>query len=117
MTGDLTWSGDPTILVYAARWALEAHGCHAPQLVAAAVLVNAERLPHGARQVLVRDITAWLDSRGLDRTGEQRQPWVDALHALGGPRRAAFMSGDMPGIPTQRRRTDSRLDTRQEARA
>lgn len=112
----LAWSGDPTILVYAARWALEAHGCHAPQLVAAAVLVNAERLPHGARGVLVRDITAWLDGRGLDQPGEARQPWVDALDALGGPRRAAFMRGELPppAIPAPRRRAD-RLDAQRAA--
>lgn len=110
----LTWNGDPSILVYAARWALtHGTGSHAGHLVAATIWANHRQLPAPARHLLVREITCWLDGRGLAAGPDERRPWVDALDMLGGPARPITVP-EQPHIPTQRRRADHRLPARQE---
>lgn len=110
MSDPLTWQGDATILIYATRWALGRRGSHAPILVANAIRVNHEKLPHGAREVLLRDITGWLDGRGAVSPAADREPWVLALAALGVRRRT--VRAETPTLPPQapragRRRADS----------
>lgn len=79
----LTWCGDPTILVYAVRYALGRQGSHAPVLVANTVTANARQLSVGARTAIVRDLTAWLDTVGADSPPADKDPWIAALRALG----------------------------------
>lgn len=110
MTDPLTWQGDPTIIVYATRWALGRLGSHAPILVANTIRANHKNLPHGAREVLIRDITRWLDGPGATATRMDREPWVLALAALGVRRRAVRAETPIPPLPPAaapgRRRTD-----------
>lgn len=110
----ITFIGDPTVIVYAVRWALGRRGSHAPDVVADAVNVNADQLPHGARQVIVREVTAWLDGPGAAASRQERAPWVTALAAFGVRRstvRAETPDGDALPPPStagqRRRRTDT----------
>jgi hypothetical protein len=109
----LSFIGDPSVIVYAARWALGRRGSHAATLVADAISVNSDRLPHGARQVIIREVAAWLDGPGATAAREDRAPWVTALAAFG-IRRSTVRTetpGEEPLPPTstaaRRRRTDA----------
>lgn len=110
MTTDepLVWQGDPTIVVYATRWALGRRGSHAAILVASAIRANADKLPHGAREVLIRDVTGWLDGPGATALRVDREPWVLALSALGV--RRSPVRAETPPLPQTagagRRRAD-----------
>lgn len=105
-----TWQGDPTILVFAVRYALGRTGSHVGVLVAGTVRVNARQIPAGTRIALVRDMTAWLDTVGVDAPASQRDPWVQALAALGVVRKTFRM--ETPAEPAvaapRRRRADQR---------
>lgn len=109
----VTFQADPTVLVYAVRWALGRRGSHAPMLVAGTVRENVKVLPSPARRVLVRDITGWLDGRGCDAPRVDREPWVLALAALGVSRRAVRVETPAPALlapslASGRRRADGR---------
>lgn len=112
MTGPLVWRGDATILVYATRWALGRRGSHAPILVCDAIRVNAQQLPHAARQVIAREVTGWLDGPGATAPRDDREPWVLALAALGVRRRTVCAETPLPdrpapaAAPAGRRRSD-----------
>lgn len=87
-TRPLEWRGDPTVLVYAVRYALTSRGSHAPELLRQTLAANADQIPAGARTAIVRDVTAWLDAgAGRDSSRLEREPWVMALAALGVRRR------------------------------
>lgn len=110
----LIFLADPTVLVYAVRWTLGRLGSHAPTVVADAVCANAGRLPHGARDVIVREVTGWLDGPGATAPREARAPWVTALAAFG--IRRSTVRAETPGpdpLPPpataeqRRRRTDT----------
>lgn len=81
MTGP-SWRGDPTLIVYAVRYAL-GRTSHAPELVRQAIAANAEELPGNARNAIATAITEWLDGPGADAPRVVREPWVMALACLG----------------------------------
>lgn len=77
-----SWRGDPTLIVYAVRYAL-GRTSHAPEMVRQAIAANAEELPGNARNAIATAITEWLDGPGADAPRVVREPWVMALAALG----------------------------------
>lgn len=101
---DLTWRGDPTLLVYAVRYALGRTGSHAPLLVANTITANARQLSGGARQAIVRDLTAWLDTLGADALPADKDPWIAALRALGVRRPIDTLAELAAVLPPVRRR-------------
>lgn len=76
------WVGDPSILVFATRYALTARG-HVAEFVRQSIAANAEVLTGAARRLIVRDITAWLDYDGATAPAADRAVWIAALAALG----------------------------------
>lgn len=79
-----TWRGDPALIVYAVRYALRSpSGSPSAIVVLRSVQANRGSLPVNTQQVIVRDVAAWLDGPGADKSAAQREPWVLALAALG----------------------------------
>lgn len=82
----LEWRGDPTVLVYAVRYALGSHGSHAPELVRQALTVNVQQLTPAARRAITSDIQDWLDNDDGTATATERATWSRALAAVRIPR-------------------------------
>src|SRR4051812_32006445 len=79
-----SWVGDPSILVYAARYALTLRGGHVPEFVHQSIEANVGQLTAAARQAIVRDVRTWLNyGPGLDATAQDRAVWIAVLAALG----------------------------------
>jgi hypothetical protein len=80
------WSGDPSIIVFAVRYALGRRGCHGPELVRQAIAANAHNLPEPARRTIAREVGAWLDGDGRQSPAADRAPWSSVLERVGGRR-------------------------------
>jgi hypothetical protein len=109
MTADqhLTWTGDPTILVYAVRGILGHTGSHAPTLIADTILGNRRQLTDAARHAIVRDVSGWLDGPGATATAVDREPWLTVLRGFGIDRPIETLAELAAVLPPPRRRRAS----------
>jgi hypothetical protein len=80
------WSGDPSIIVFAVRYALGRRGCHGPELVRQAIAANAHNLPETARRMIAREVGDWLTDEGHEVPDADQAPWFDVLERVGGRR-------------------------------
>jgi hypothetical protein len=76
------WSGDPSIIVFAVRYALGRRGCHGPQLVGQAIAANAHNLPEPARRAIASDVEDWLDDEGDHAPEADRALWSAVLERV-----------------------------------
>lgn len=76
-----SWAGDPSVLVYAVRYALTIRG-HVPSFVEQAIALNAALLPPAARRLIVRDVKEWLSYAGADQEPATRAVWIAVLAHL-----------------------------------
>ena len=82
VTPPLDWVGDPTVLVYAVRYALTSHGSHVPELLRSTLAANSDQLPPQARRAISRDIQTWLDSDDGNQDAVERATWRAAHAAI-----------------------------------
>jgi hypothetical protein len=80
------WSGDPSIIVFAVRYALGRRGCHGPELVRRTIAANAANLPEPARRTIAREVQDWLDGDGRLSPEADRATWDAVLERVGGRR-------------------------------
>lgn len=78
----LQWTGDPTVLVYAVRYALRSRGSHAGALVASTLAANTDQLPPAARRVITSEVEDWLEEPDNTATPTERATWKQALVAI-----------------------------------
>lgn len=76
------WSGDPSIIVFAVRYALGRRGCHGPQLVGQAIAANSHNLPEPARRAIASDVEDWLEEEGGQAPEADRALWSAVLERV-----------------------------------